>query len=191
MKPGPKPKPDNVHYLNGDPSKKGASLGLLMDSLQPEIALPGCPTHLLKEARKEYKRITPELIRYGLISKIDRAALCLYLQTWAELVYAESMIKRQMAVAEKKRAEAEAIGEEYLGGDGLVELTKNGNVIYNPYWVIANKARSNVDRFLANFGMSPASRSRVTPSNHLQKEMFNAAGGVDEGDDEPGSFSGL
>lgn len=175
MKPGPKPLPSNVHQLHGNPSKKPVA-NLLMDSLQPEIALPGCPAHLLPEAKKEYKRITPELMRYGLISKIDRAALCLYLQTWAELVYAESMIQRQMKIAEKKRAAAEAVGEEYEGGDGMVDITKNGNVIYSPYWVIANRARANVARFLESFGMSPASRSRVTPSNHLQQGLF---------DDEP------
>ena len=180
MKPGPKPLPSNVHVLHGNPSKKATS-SLLMDSLQPEISLPGCPSHLLPEAKKEYKRITPELIRYGLLSKIDRAALCLYLQTWAELVYAESMIQRQMKLADKKRAEAEARGEEYEGGDGMVDITKNGNVIYSPYWVIANRARSNVARFLESFGMSPASRTRVTPSNYLQQGLFDTPEGQAQG----------
>lgn len=158
-----------------------------MDSLQPEIELPGCPAHLLPEARKEYKRITPELLRYGLLSKIDRAALCLYLQSWAELVLAERAMQRKMKVAEIKRAEAEARGEEYEGGDGLVEITKNGNVIYSPYWVIANKARSNVDRYLTNFGMSPSARTRVTPSNHLQVGLFDR----DDGESEGSGFSNL
>lgn len=187
MKPGPKAKPSNVHQLFGNPSKK-TSTALLMDNLQPEIELPGCPAHLLPEARKEYKRIAPELMRYGLISKLDRAALCLYLQTWAELVYAEKIIQRQQKQAEIKRAEAEARGEEYEGKDGLVEITKNGNVIYSPYWVIANRARANVAKFLEQFGMSPASRSRVTPSNHLQQPLF----GDDDDSDGPGnSFAGI
>lgn len=183
MKPGPKPLPSNVHLLHGNPSKKPVT-SLLMDSLQPEIELPGCPAHLLPEARKEYKRITPELVRYGLLSKLDRAALCLYLQTWAELVYAERMIQRQMKVAEQKRAEAEAKGEEYEGGDGMVDITKNGNVIYNPYWVIANRARAGVAKYLESFGMSPASRTRVTPSNHLQQGLF-------DGDDESAQGNGF
>lgn len=184
MKPGQKPIPNNVHVLKGNPGKK--NLTQLMDSLQPEIELPGCPAHLLPEAKKEYKRVTPELVRYGLISKIDRAALCLYLQAWAELVYAERMIQRAMKVAEIKRAEAEAKGEEYFGSDGLVEITKLGNTIYSPYWVIANKARNNVDRFLANFGMSPAARTRVTPSNHLQNDLFG-----DKDEAQVGGFGGI
>ncbi|HEY9211080.1 MAG TPA: phage terminase small subunit P27 family [Methylotenera sp.] len=179
MKPGPKAKPNNIHYLNGNPSKK--PLHQLMDTLQPEVEIPGCPAHLLPEAKKEWKRITVELIRYGLISKLDRAALSLYVQSWAELVYAEKMLKRNMERAAVKIAEAEAAGKDYVGGDGMTEVTTNGNIIYSPYWVIANKARHNVDKFLSNFGMSPSSRSRVTPSNHLQQNLF--------GDDEPGKKS--
>jgi len=174
MKPGPKPKPSNIHYLTGNPSKK--PLHQLMDSLQPEIEIPGCPPHLMPEAKKEFKRITPELVRYGLISKLDRAALCLYLQSWAELVYAEKMLQRNMNSAAQKMKEAEARGEEYKGGDGMTEITSNGNVIYSPYWIIANKCRHNVDKFLQNFGMSPSARSRVTPSNHLQASLFGEDG---------------
>jgi P27 family predicted phage terminase small subunit len=176
---GPKALPSNVHYLNGNPSKKTAAQ--LMDSLQPEIEIPGCPPHLLPEARKEWRRITPELKRYGLISKIDRAALVLYVSSWAELVHAEKLLNRAIAAAEAKRKEAEARGEEYTGGDGITMVTSNGNVIYSPYWVIANKARNQVDKFLSAFGMSPSSRGRVNPSNHLQRSLFPEAG--EDGDE--------
>lgn len=167
---GPKPLPANVHWLKGNPSKKPAHQ--LVDSLQPEIEIPGCPAHLLPEAKKEWRRITPELHRYGLISKLDRAALSMYCQTWALLVYAESQLKRSMRIAEQKREEAEARGQEWTGGDGMVEITSNGNMVYSPYWVISNRARDQVDKFLANFGMSPSSRSRVNPSNFLQGNLF-------------------
>lgn len=170
MKPGPRPQPANVHYLKGNASKKPSNQ--LMDSLQPEVEIPGCPAHLLPEAKKEWKRIGEELKRYGLISKLDRAALCLYVQSWAELVYAEKMLKRNMDRASLKIAAAEEAGNEYIGGDGMTEMTTNGNIIYSPYWVIANKARHNVDKFLSNFGMSPSARSRVTPSNLLQQTLF-------------------
>ena len=182
---GPKALPSNVHMLHGNPSKKTAAQ--LMDSLQPQIEIPGCPTHLLPEARKEWKRITPELQRYGLISKIDRAALCLYVATWAELVHAERLLNRAIAEAEIKRKEAEARGEVYTGGDGITMVTSNGNVIYSPYWVIANKARNQVDKFLSAFGMSPSSRGRVNPSNHLQRNLF----GDDNGEGSTGGFGSL
>lgn len=178
---GPKPLPSNVHYLKGNPSKKPA--GQLMDSLQPEIDIPGCPPHLFQEAKKEWKRITPELKRYGLISKLDRSALALYCQSWAMLVYAEQQLKRAMQIAERKKDEVEARGEEWTGGDGMVVITTNGNMVYSPYWVMANRAREQVDKFQANFGLSPSSRGRVNPSNFLQASLF---GDGDDGDNQGG-----
>ncbi|MGJ8619601.1 MAG: P27 family phage terminase small subunit [Methylophilaceae bacterium] len=186
MSRGPLPKSATVHQLHGNPSKK--NLKSVIDTLHPEVEIPGCPPHLLKEAKKEWKRITPILEKYGLISKLDRAALSQYCQQWAVLVYAESQIARAMKRADQLRIAAEEKGEEYLGGDGLVELTKNGNVIYSPYYVIANKSRYTLDRMLANFGMSPAARGRVSPSNRLQADMF----GDSEGAGSPsGGFGSL
>lgn len=179
---GPNKKPNNVHHLHGNPSKK--NLQSVVDTLQPEIEIPGCPPHLLKEAKKEWKRITPHLEKYGLISQLDRTALALYCQEWALLHYADSQVKRGMDLAAKKRAEAESKGEIYEGGDGLVEVTSNGNMIYSPYWVIANKSRRTLDKMLTNFGLSPAARGRVNPSARLQGNLDFG------GDDQPASGFG-
>lgn len=187
MSRGPLPKSATVHQLHGNPSKK--NLQSVIDTLQPEIEIPGCPPHLLKEAKKEWKRITPELKKYGLISKLDRSALASYCQQWALMVYAETQINRMMVAAEKKQRIAEANGEVYEGSDGLIEVTKNGNVIYSPYYIIAKNSRYILDRMLANFGMSPAARGRVSPSNRLQKDLF----GDDDSDGESvgGGFGSL
>ena len=169
---GPKALPTNVHLLRGNPSKK--PLGELLDSLQPEVEVPGCPSHLLPEARKEWRRITPELERYGLISKLDRGALALYCQAWARWVWAELQLQRAQALAAEKAAAAAAAGAEYTGGDGYTVPTPGGHMTYSPHWVIANKAMEQVNRFLAEFGLSPASRNRVNPSNLRQADMFDA-----------------
>lgn len=176
---GPQPLPGKVHQLRGNPSKK--PLGELLGDVQPDVEIPGCPRHLLPEARKEWKRITPELEKLGLIAKIDRAALALYCQAWAWVVYHEEQLQRAMeqtrvkreafeAIEERKRLEAEARGEvhtsgQWPGGDGFMLPTPNGSFTYSPHWVAKNKASEQVDKFLANFGMSPSSRSRVTASD--------------------------
>ncbi|MFA5824802.1 MAG: phage terminase small subunit P27 family [Gallionellaceae bacterium] len=182
---GPKPLPSNVHMLRNNPSKKPA--GQLMDSLQPEIEIPGCPTHLLPDAKKEWKRIAPELERYGLISKLDRAALQAYCQSYAEMVFAEKRLNAEIKREAQKRETVEAAGAEYDGGDGFMVKTVNGNLVYSHWWVIANKARQQVDRFLANFGMSPSSRGRVNPSNHLQRSLFDD----EEGGESAGGFGAI
>lgn len=179
---GPKPLPSNVHLLRGNPSKK--SFADLVDELQPEVEIPGCPPHLQPEARKEWKRITPELERYGLISKLDRASLALYCAAWSRWVWAEKQLQRAQAQAQARMDEAEAKGLPYQGGDGITVPTPNGHMTYSPHWVIANKAMEQVHKYLASFGLDPASRGRVNPSKVRQRDMF-------DDDESQGGFNDL
>jgi phage terminase small subunit len=176
---GPKPLPKNVHMLRGNASK--LPVHALSGAIEPEIEIPGCPKHLLPEARKEWKRITPELAALGLVSRIDRSALALYCQEWAWLVWHEQMLQREVARAAEQRLQFDAAeqakaelalarGESYIaqswtGGDGFQIPTPNGSFTYNPHWVGRNKAAAALDKFLASFGLSPSSRGRVTPSS--------------------------
>lgn len=191
---GPKPLPANVHLLRGNPSK--IPFGDLAASLQVEVELPSLPRHLLPEAKKEWKRIAPELLRYGVVSKLDRAALALYVQEWAWLTWHEEELQREIRLAETKQAEweaqeaekaaaASALGETYVpatyaGSNGFLLPTPNGSFTYNPHWVARNKHAAGVDKYLASFGLSPSSRGRVSPSSR-QAELF--------GDDKPDAWN--
>jgi len=167
---GPKPLPANVHLLRGNASKK--PLGNLLDEFQPEVEIPSFPSWIWPEAKKEWKRISFELERYGLISKLDRAALVLYCQAWAKMVWAENRLAHAMKLAEAARLEAEANGEEYTGGDGIMVRTVNGNLAYSHHWVVGRHASAEVKRYLDLFGLSPSARSRVTPSDNRQGALF-------------------
>lgn len=177
---GPKPLPANVHRLRGNPSKK--NFHELSGVVEPPVEIPGCPKHLLPEARKEWKRQGAELLQAGLISKLDRPAFAIYCQEWAWFVWADELYQRDVRLAGEAKAKhdaaeaalvaaAELAGETYtpapwLGGDGLMVPTPNGSFTYNPHWVARNKHAEKVDKFLASFGMSPSSRGRVTPSSN-------------------------
>lgn len=167
---GPKPMPANVHLLRGNASKKPVSA--LLDEFQPQVEIPGYPSWIWPEAKKEWKRISAELERYGLISKLDRAALVLYCQAWAKMVWAEQMLTRAMQDAERKRLEAEAKGEEYTGGDGMMVKTANGNFTYSHHWVVGKHASAEVKRYLDLFGLSPSARTKVSQSNNRQGQLF-------------------
>lgn len=178
--------PANVHMLRGNPSK--LPLNELLDSFQPEVDIPTAPRHLWPEARKEWRRITPQLERYGLISQLDRAALAMYCQSYARWVWAEDQLDRARERAAADMAAAQAKGEPYIGGDGVTVLTPSGHATYSPHWVIANKAMQQVKEFLAAFGLSPATRSAVRQSANRQGALF------DEADDEgqaPEGFGAL
>jgi phage terminase small subunit len=171
---GPQPLPANVHLLRGNPSKKSAAD--LFDEFNPEVEIPDAPRWIWPEAKKEWKRIGAELQRYGLISKLDRAALVLYCQAWARLVWAETMLSRAMRVAEEKRMAAEAAGEEWKGGDGIMVPSPNGSLVYSHHWVVQRRAAQEVHWYLQSFGLSPSSRSRVKTSSNRQADFFQEAG---------------
>lgn len=177
---GPKSLPANVHQLRGNPSKK--PLAVLLDEFKPEVEIPNFPSWIWPEAKKEWKRISVELLRYGLVTKLDRAALVLYCQAWAKMVWAETMLARAMKAAEDARQTAEAQNLEYTGGDGLMIKTAGGNFTYSHHWVVGKQASSEVRRYLDLFGLSPSARSRVTTSDNRQGALFQE-GTQDDWDD--------
>lgn len=166
---GPQKLPANVHMLRGNPSK--LSLDELLREFNPETEIPNCPRHLMPEARKEWRRVSAELVRYGLISKLDRAALALYCQAWARLVWAETMMARAMEQAEENRLAAEAKGEAWHGGDGIMVPSPNGALVYSHHWVVQRRAAQEVHWYLQSFGLSPSSRGRVSPSDNRQQSL--------------------
>lgn len=147
MKPGPIPKPAVLKLIQGNPGRRPVNL----DEFRPAVSIPKAPKHVRedKDAFLEWKRITAELAKYGLVSEVDRAALTFYCVSWARHCEAERMI-----------AKAAAAG----GGSGLFVKTPNGFPVQSPWVAVSNKAMEICRVFLAEFGMTPAARTRVTPS---------------------------
>ena len=103
-----------------------------------------CPTHLSKAAKKEWKRIAPELEKLGLLSHIDMAALAAYCQAYGRWVEAEKKLKE--------------IGHPLY-------KSKNGTVTTSPWLWVANKALDQILKFASEFGMTPSARTRI----HVEK----------------------
>ena len=145
---GRKALPANVHVLRGNPSK--LSIGELLDEkIRPPVEIPDCPEHLDGEARLEWERISVHLERLGLISQIDRAALAGYCSAWGEYVWAEQRI-------------AALNHDDVTGERGRVWDTPSGYKQISVPLQIRNRALETLAKFLNEFGMSPAARSRVT-----------------------------
>lgn len=153
---GPKPLPTNVHRLKGNPSKLPAER--LVDEVQPEVAVPTPPKHLSREARAEWRRLSGELYSLGLISKIDCSAFAAYCQAYGRWVQAETKIAS-------------------LGDDGFVESTPSGYKQMSVWLQISNRAVDQMKSFIAEFGMTPSARSRVTTSQRGQSEDRTTGGG--------------
>lgn len=147
-------KPASLHLLHGNPSKKPLS-SLLYDTLRVPVEIPELPAflkyggsgpELALEARAEWERVMPHLQKLGLISQIDRAAAVSYCFWWA------------LGVIAKKRLIER-------GDAAIIDSTPSGYKQIGVWVQIANRADANVATFLAHFGMSPAARARVTPSD--------------------------
>jgi len=149
--PGPAPKPTALKLVAGNPGKRK------LPNNEPviESAAPDCPGHLTPEARVEWDRIMPLLLRYKIVTEIDTAALALYCQSYA-----------RWQQAEKKMAEH----REKTGDDGLLIKAPSGYPIQNPYLAIANRAMEDCHKYLQQFGLSPSARTRVTVN--IQGELF-------------------
>ena len=103
------------------------------------IEIPRCPAHLSAEAKREWKRISADLVGYGLLTRIDRAALALYCEAWGRWVEAEQALRKF----------------------GVMIKAPSGFPMQSPYLAIANKAMEQMRAMLCEFGMSPSSRTRV------------------------------
>ena len=147
---GPRSLPANVHLLRGNPSKK--SFGALVDEFRPEVEIPLCPAVLWPDAKREWKRITVELKRYGLVSKLDRGTLAMLCQNWAQWQWAEEKITA-------------ANNTDPKGEAGLIETAQSGYRMQSVYLQISTKAQERYEKLKPCFGLSPSDRTRVTQSD--------------------------
>jgi P27 family predicted phage terminase small subunit len=141
---GRRPKPTALKELQGNPGKRA------LNKNEPKpTGIPTCPSHLDRIAKAEWKRVSYELLSVGLLTVVDRSALGAYCAAFARWVKAEKELQNKPAVVK----------------------APSGYPMPNPYIGIANSALDLMRKFLTEFGMTPASRSRI----HVEP----AGGGAD------------
>ena len=91
-------------------------------------------------AAAAYTKMGRLLNAMGLLTKVDIPALEAYCVAYGRWVEAEKKVKEL----------------------GVVVKTTNGNPIQNPYLSAANKAMKQMRQWMSEFGLTPASRTRVT-----------------------------
>jgi P27 family predicted phage terminase small subunit len=132
---GRKPTPTALRRASGNPGKRAYNA----DEPVPPDRIPDCPDHLNAPAREEWQRLVEVLVRMGVVSEIDRAALAAYCQAYGRWVEAEEKLKETPVMVR----------------------TPSGYVQQNPWLSIANRQLELMGRFMAELGLTPASRSRI------------------------------
>jgi P27 family predicted phage terminase small subunit len=146
--------PTNLHILRGNPNNKtkAALFGTPGETVRPPVVVPKCPEFLQGDARAEWFRISKHLEPLGLVSEIDRGALAGYCAAWGDFAWSERRI-------------AELNSGSIDGEAGRISATQSGFKQVNVVMQIRNRALELMGKFLAEFGMSPASRSKVSASD--------------------------
>jgi P27 family predicted phage terminase small subunit len=128
-------KPTNLKVLEGNPGKRP----LPVNEPKPVPIAPPCPAHLDSRAKKEWKRIAPELEQLGLLTRIDMAALAAYCQSYGWWAEAGAQIKKH----------------------GMLVKNQKGFPVVTPYVAIACKFLEQMKSYLIEFGLAPSSRSKI------------------------------
>lgn len=148
MPAGRRPVPAALKRLRGNPGKrkvhddKAAPMpGVHLEAAAGEIAslpVPPAPKHLSKEARRTWESYAPELVRSGLLRKLDAYSFEQFCEIRA----------RWLRAMRKVRAK----GETYEK-DGVIRL--------RPEAKIASECAKALRAFAQEFGLTPAARVKV------------------------------
>jgi P27 family predicted phage terminase small subunit len=144
MAPGPRPQPTQLKILRGNPRKEALNKGEPQPRVPPQVPEP--PQFLNGYAREEWYRVGEELLRLRILTIVDIQPLAAYCQAYGRWRTAEEALAR-MAASDPITF-------------GLL-LKKGGNPVHNPLVAVAEKAAGAMVKYAAEFGLTPAARSRV------------------------------
>ena len=132
---GRKPKPTALKILEGNPGKRPLNEN---EPIPPKGNIK-CPSWLLPEAKKEWKRLAPSLEVMGVLTMADLKAFEGYCQAYARWREAE----------------------EFLTQHGSIFKTPSGYVQQVPQVSIAQQNLKIMQSFCSEFGLTPATRARI------------------------------
>lgn len=141
---GRKPKPTALKKLQGNPGKRE------LNAREPQAprGVPACPEFLTERGRRGWASLAPTLDEMGVLTMADATALSLLCDAWAEYLDAREVVN----------GEGMTYATRTEGKDGA-----DGSVMYRkrPEVEIAQDAWRRVMKALAEFGLTPSSRSRI------------------------------
>jgi P27 family predicted phage terminase small subunit len=151
--PGPAPKPTALKLAEGNPGKRAIN----HKEPKPETGEPSMPKGLSLSARREWKSIVPELMKLGVLTVVDGKALAAYCEAFAMWEMARKEIRENgltfkvTAITKIKQADGTTRDEVLVLG-----------IKRNPAVAIAFESLRAMKSYLTEFGLTPASRSRLS-----------------------------
>lgn len=149
------PKPTHLKLLEGNPGHRPIN----ENEPQPEVRIPECPDHLDQKAKTFYETIAPQLLKLGVLTEIDGYGLGVLSQLLSDWNRLERSIRREGLICKNFHVTKE--GKKFVIG------TKT-----NPKVIMKREILKLIRAFLAEFGMTPSSRTRIKVSPEMDDEEF-------------------
>ena len=149
---GRKPKPTALKLAEGNPGKRRINGA----EPKPPRSLPDCPDHLSMEAKAEWHRIAESLNQTGLLTQVDRANIAAYCQCYGRWVEAEQRLAETPPILRMP----------------------SGYIQQSPWLTISNKQLELMVKYMAELGLTPASRSRLAINMHTGPKPWEFGGQI-------------
>lgn len=146
--PGPPKTPTHLALVKGNPSKRAVN----KKEPKPPSGVPPVPKHLDKMGKYWFKRIGEELDAVGVMTTLDSKALELLIEAYTEY-----------------RQHCDVLTEEGYTYK-TVSATGEDIVKAHPAAVMKSDAWKRIRAMLSEFGMTPASRSKVGASGPAEAD---------------------
>lgn len=132
---GPAPLPTAVKQLRGNPGKRK------LNEKEPRPGgKPSAPRWMTAEAKRQWRRLAPQLHAAGLLTELDGLGLAMLCEAVGQYIEGKELVEREGAVA----------------------ISDNGNVYQHPAVGLMKSARAEILKWAREFGMTPSARSRIS-----------------------------
>ncbi|HHS9576511.1 TPA: phage terminase small subunit P27 family [Raoultella planticola] len=145
--PGPPKTPTHLALVKGNPSKRPIN----KNEPKPPSGVPPIPKHFDKQGKYWFKRIGDELNAVGVLTTLDAKALELLIEAYVEYRHHCDTLDRE---GYTYAVYSEDDSDE--GGEREIRMIKP-----HPAAVMKADAWKRIRAMLSEFGMTPASRSKV------------------------------
>lgn len=158
-RPGPSAKPVELKALEGNRGHRPLNLDQVF---RPEVGLPPIPKDLSPGARKVWRRLSTELLRYNLLSAVYSDTFEDLCETIADVkMLRHSLRKRQALLVSQGKDAAEAFEASSPGG----------MPVQHPRYQILKSERQMMHSLLAKFGLNPSEQASVTTAIRAQLKL--------------------
>jgi P27 family predicted phage terminase small subunit len=157
---GPAAKPVELKALEGNRGHRALNLD---STFRPEVGMPTVPKGLSPGARKVWRRLSTELLRYNLMSVV-------YSDIFEELCETVADVKELRHSLRARQALLRSEGKD--PSEAFEAKSPGGMPVQHPRYQILKSERQMMVSLLAKFGLSPAEQAGVTTAIRAQLRLF-------------------